>query len=79
MQLCMQVYLFNICSLITLVVSLEESEYTVAEGDDFTLTITLNDEASEDFIVEVNVTDETAIGTYILRTLLHYFFKCTVL
>ena len=61
--------------LTALVVSLEKSEYTEAEGDNFTVTIALNDEASEDFIVVVNVTDETAIGRFIMHTLLHSFLK----
>ena len=49
-----------------LVVSLEESEYLVAEDDLLSVTITMNDEPSHDFMVEVTITDETARGTYIL-------------
>ena len=56
---------------ILLVISLEESEYSVAEENGpLALTITMNDEPSQDFMVEVSVTDKTARGME-LRTYVH--------
>ena len=46
-----------------LVISLEQLEYVVYDGvDSLTVTITMNDVASQDVIVEVTITDGTAIG-----------------
>ena len=55
---------------ILLVISLEESEYLAEENDSLAVNITMNDEPSQDFMVEVNVTDKTARGME-LRTYVH--------
>ena len=50
-----------------IVISLDQSEYLVDnENNSLSVTITMNDVASQDVIVEVNVTDGSATGKHLI-------------